>query len=116
MRGLRSSRAVPGQVTACLGVSQGCSDIQHHISQLWLSPSTFSEDASAQGLCQGELKPSQGSWGRDEQDPLEAFPVGLDGSGGVGVQVMNSQLTSPELLPTWAGHREAPDIFQLSVL
>lgn len=91
--------------------------IQDHIpSFLALQPAVFSEGTSAQGLCQGELKPSQGSWGRDEQDPLEASPVGVDGSGGVGVQVMNSQFTSPELLPTCSAHREAPDVFQLSVL
>lgn len=76
----------------------------------------LSEGTSAQGLSQGELKSSQGSWERDEQGPLEAFAVGVDGSGGVGVQVMNSQFSSPKLLlPTWSAHREAPDVFQLSV-
>lgn len=74
------------------------------------------EDTSAQGLRQGELESIQGSWERDEQDPLEALPVGVDGSGGVGVQVMNSQLTSPTLLPTCSARREAADVFQLSVL
>lgn len=32
------------------------------------------------------------------------------------MQVTNSQFTSPKLLPTWSAHREAPDVFQLSVL
>lgn len=32
------------------------------------------------------------------------------------MQVTNSQFTIPILLPTWSAHREAPDVFQLSVL
>lgn len=69
-------RAVPGQVYSIL-------HIQDHISSLLpQQPAVCSEDTRAQGLCQGELKCSQGSWEGDEQDPREAFPVGVDESGG----------------------------------
>lgn len=83
-------RVVEQQSSARSGHSlPGCESgpalhIQDHISSfLPRQPAAFSEDTSAQGLCQGELKSSQGSWERDEQDPLEAFPVGVDESGGV---------------------------------
>lgn len=80
---------MPGQVTdspaSPVCESRPALNIQDHISSLLAQqPTVFSKDTSGSGsLCQGELKSSQGSWERDEQDPLEAFPVGVDESGGV---------------------------------